>query len=299
MSDLLTVPHYKAKPKWLKVSFPGGERYNWIKGRVGEVKLSTVCQEAHCPNIGECWNSGTATFMLMGDTCTRGCRFCAVNTARQPGSLDAEEPKKLADTLSEMKLSYLVLTTVNRDDLPDQGATHIARCIRAVKRSNPHILVEILMPDFQGDTSLVQKIIDAQPAVLGHNVETVERLTPHVRDPRASYHQSLDVLRFMKNKVPQGYTKSSLMLGLGETHEEIIRTMADLRKIKVDFLTLGQYLQPSRKNLKVERFVTPKEFNDYAEIGKELGFLYVASGPLVRSSYRAAEFYIERTICKN
>ena len=288
--------HYSKKPPWLKVPFPGGDRYSWIKSRSTRLNLSTVCEEANCPNIGECWNGGTATFMLMGNTCTRGCRFCAVKSAKYPPSLDAYEPSKLAGTIKKMNLNYVVLTTVNRDDLPDQGASHISRCIKATQKTSHRLLIEMLMPDFRGEKELIQKIIDASPAVLAHNLETVRRLTPEVRDYRADYEQSLEVLRYLKTNCPKGYTKSSLMLGLGESRREILQAMEDMRDAGVDFLTIGQYLQPTRKHLKVVKFLHPDEFNELGQIGDELGFDYVASGPLVRSSYKASEFYIERKI---
>jgi lipoic acid synthetase len=287
------------KPPWLKVPFPGGERYSWIKKRAANLNLSTVCEEANCPNIGECWNGGTATFMLMGDTCTRGCRFCSVKSAKNPGALDPEEPKKLAETVKNLALKYVVLTTVDRDDLPDQGASHIARCIRSTQRACPEMLIEMLMPDFQGKIELVQQVINARPAVLAHNLETVRSLTDRVRDSRASYDQSLDVLRYLKQQCPDGYTKSSLMLGVGESRTETLQAMKDLRDVGVDFLTIGQYLQPSKKHLKVEEFMHPDEFDELALQGDKMGFEYVASGPLVRSSYKAAEFYIERKIRVN
>ena len=287
------------KPPWLKVPFPGGERYSWIKKRAANLNLSTVCEEANCPNIGECWNGGTATFMLMGDTCTRGCRFCSVKSAKNPGALDPEEPKKLAETVKNLALKYVVLTTVDRDDLPDQGASHIARCIRSTQRACPEMLIEMLMPDFQGKIELVQQVINARPAVLAHNLETVRSLTDRVRDSRASYDQSLDVLRYLKQQCPDGYTKSSLMLGVGESRTETMQAMKDLRDVGVDFLTIGQYLQPSKKHLKVEKFMHPDEFDELALQGDKMGFEYVASGPLVRSSYKAAEFYIERKIRVN
>ncbi len=287
------------KPPWLKVPFPGGERYSWIKKRAANLNLSTVCEEANCPNIGECWNGGTATFMLMGDTCTRGCRFCSVKSAKNPEVLDAKEPKKLAETVKNLALKYVVLTTVNRDDLPDQGASHIARCIRSTQRACPEMLIEMLMPDFQGKIELVQQVINARPAVLAHNLETVRSLTDRVRDSRASYDQSLDVLRYLKQQCPDGYTKSSLMLGVGESRTETLQAMKDLRDVGVDFLTIGQYLQPSKKHLKVEKFMHPDEFDELALQGDKMGFEYVASGPLVRSSYKAAEFYIERKIRVN
>lgn len=287
------------KPPWLKVPFPGGERYSWIKKRAANLNLSTVCEEANCPNIGECWNGGTATFMLMGDTCSRGCRFCSVKSAKNPGALDPEEPKKLAETVKNLALKYVVLTTVDRDDLPDQGASHIARCIRSTQRACPEMLIEMLMPDFQGKTELVQQVINARPAVLAHNLETVRSLTDRVRDSLASYDQSLDVLRYLKQQCPDGYTKSSLMLGVGESRKETLQAMKDLRDVGVDFLTIGQYLQPSKKHLKVEKFMHPDEFDELALQGDKMGFEYVASGPLVRSSYKAAEFYIERKIRVN
>jgi lipoic acid synthetase len=283
----------------LKVPFPGGERYSWIKKRAANLNLSTVCEEANCPNIGECWNGGTATFMLMGDTCTRGCRFCSVKSAKNPEALDAEEPKKLAETVKNLALKYVVLTTVDRDDLPDQGASHIARCIRSTQRACPEMLIEMLMPDFQGKTELVQQVINSRPAVLAHNLETVRSLSEKVRDSRAGYDQSLDVLHYLKQQCPEGYTKSSLMLGVGESRTETLQAMKDLRDVGVDFLTIGQYLQPSKKHLKVEKFVHPDEFDDLAVQGDKMGFEYVASGPLVRSSYKAAEFYIERKIRGN
>lgn len=285
-----------AKPSWLTVRLPKGEKYNWIKDKARTLHLSTVCQEARCPNIGECWQGGTATFMLMGDTCTRGCRFCSVKTAKHPLPLDLEEPRKLAETIFHLNLKYVVITSVDRDDLPDQGAHHIAATIRSVHHKNPDLLVEMLIPDFQGIASLIQVVIAAKPDVLAHNLETVERLTPQVRDPRAGYQQSLDVLQFIKQHNPDLSTKSSLMLGLGEEREEILAAMEDLRQVKVDFLTLGQYLQPDATKLKVSRFVHPDEFEELRKLGENMGFEYVASAPLVRSSYRAAEFYIERKL---
>ncbi len=296
MNESQTLEHGPAKPPWLKVPFPGGKRYNWIRERSSTLKLSTVCEEAHCPNIGECWNSGTATFMLMGDTCTRGCRFCAVNSARFPAALDEREPDRLAETISTMNLRYAVLTTVDRDDLPDQGAEHIARCIQTVQLRSPDLLIEILMPDFCGETGLLRKVIDSRPAVLAHNLETVHRLTEKVRDPRAGYDQSLEVLRFLGQHGKGTYTKSSLMLGLGETRDETLGAMQDLRRAGVDFLTLGQYLQPTRRHLRVEQYLDPELFKELAGEGEAMGFEYVAAGPLVRSSYRAAEYYIERKI---
>jgi len=287
---------FERKPHWLRVPLPGGENFSRIKRSVKNLNLSTVCEEANCPNIGVCWNGGTATFMMMGDICTRGCRFCSVNSSKNPRNLDAEEPKNLAETVKKMNLKYVVLTTVDRDDLPDQGASHIARCIRYTKKLCPETLIEILMPDFQGEKELIQKVINSKPNVLAHNLETVRRLSNKVRDPRASYDQSLEVLNYLKSQCPGIHTKSSLMLGLGESKKETIESMVDLRNVGVDFLTIGQYLQPTKKQLKVEKFINPEEFEEFSRIGEKMGFEYVASGPLVRSSYKAAEFYIERKI---
>ena len=284
------------KPDWLKVKVPQGERFNWIRSRARTLHLHTVCEEARCPNIGECWQGGTATFMLMGDTCTRGCRFCSVKTARHPLPLDREEPAHIAETIRGMGLDYVVLTTVNRDDLPDQGAGHIAETIRRAQLASPHLLIEVLIPDFQGRADLLEQVLAARPAVLAHNVETVERLQGPVRDPRAGYAQSLQVLEQAKRSAPHLKTKSSLMLGVGETEDEVREAMRDLRAVDVDFLTLGQYLQPDRRKLKVHAYIHPDVFARLEREGLEMGFGYVAAGPLVRSSYRAAEFYIARRL---
>jgi lipoyl synthase len=287
----------RRKPPWLKVRLPTGERqarYQSIRGRARELKLHTVCEEAQCPNIGECWGGGTATFMVMGDICTRGCRFCAVNTRRIGPPLDVNEPANLANAIAEMTLDYVVLTSVNRDDLDDQGAGHFAACITETFARAPKTLVEVLTPDFRGRTDLVDIVLDAKPAVFAHNIECVERLTPKVRDPRASYAQSLAVLEYAKSR--GALTKSSIQVGHGEHQAEVLQTMQDLRDVGVDFLTLGQYLQPSGKHLKVDAFVTPETFAWYEEQGLAMGFQYVASGPLVRSSYKAAEYFINRLI---
>ena len=284
------------KPNWLKVKVPQGPRFNWIQSRARQLSLHTVCEEARCPNIGECWQGGTATFMVMGEQCTRGCRFCSVDTARRPAPLDPLEPANVAETVREMALDYVVLTSVNRDDLPDQGASHFAETIRRCRIASPDLLVEVLIPDFQGETPLVEQIILAKPAVIAHNVETVARLTSKVRDPRAGYQQSLEVLAYIKQHSPEMFTKSSLMLGVGETEEEVVEAMADLRGVGVDFLTIGQYLQPDKRKLKVEAFIPPERFEALKLKGLEMGFGYVASGPLVRSSYRAAEFFIARQV---
>lgn len=286
----------RTKPPWLKVKAPGGERYTWIKAQAQTLGLHTVCEEARCPNIGECWSSGTATFMVMGDTCTRGCRFCAVKTLRAPPRLDEAEPTKLAQTIAAMGLDYVVITSVNRDDLPDQGANHFAQCIEAVRQRAPNTMVEVLIPDFQGRADLLNIVSNARPDVIAHNIECVERCTPVVRDPRASYRQSLGVLKTLGQLDVDRPTKSSIMLGVGETQDEVIRTMVDLRAVGCSFLTLGQYLQPTPKHLAVQAFVTPAKFDAYRDLGEQLGFAYVASGPLVRSSYKAGEFYIRQSI---
>lgn len=281
------------KPGWLKVHAPGGPRYAAMKQRARRLALATVCEEAQCPNIGECWSGGTATFMLMGEVCTRGCRFCAVDTAKHPPALDPAEPANVAEAVYEMGLSYVVLTSVNRDELPDGGARHLADCLAAIHARSPSTLLEVLIPDFQGAQPSVRMLAESPLAVLAHNVETVERLTPSVRDPRASYAQSLGVLEYAKGLRPTLLTKSSIMVGLGETEEEVLRTMADLRSVGVDIVTLGQYLRPSLKHLPVARYVEPEVFDRYAARAKEMGFGYVASGPLVRSSYRAGELFVE------
>jgi lipoyl synthase len=284
----------KPKPEWLKVRAPGGENYLKLKEMMRERRLATVCEEAHCPNIGECWGGGTATIMVMGDTCTRGCRFCNVKTAKFPGALDPEEPVNVARSLKDMRIDYVVITTVDRDDLPDQGSAHFAEITRQIKLMNPKMRIEALAGDFQGDEGHLRTLLDVNGIdVFAHNIETVERLTPKVRDRRAKYRQTLDVLRNAKKIKPGIVTKSSIMVGLGETREEVIQTMQDCFDAGVDIFTLGQYLQPSSWHLPVTEFVTPDQFKEYEKIGLQIGFRYVASGPLVRSSYRAGEFFIQ------
>lgn len=282
------------KPRWLKAPLATGPVYRRLKKIVGEHRLSTVCEEAMCPNIGECWNHGTATIMLMGSMCTRACRFCAVDTGNPRGWLDPEEPLNTARSVQLMRLEYVVLTSVNRDDLPDGGAGHYAACVREIKRLNPSTAVEALTPDFNGVPGDVETVVDSGVEVFAQNVETVRRLTHPVRDPRAGYEQTLAVLAHAKRHRPDVLTKTSLMLGLGETDAEILETMDDLRAVDCDILTFGQYLRPTANHLPVERFVTPEEFASYREWGLEKGFLEVVSGPLVRSSYRA-----ERVLQKN
>jgi lipoic acid synthetase len=277
------------KPPWLRAPMASGAAFAAVKDIVREYRLSTVCEEAKCPNIGECWNAGTATIMLMGAVCTRACRFCAVDTGNPRGWLDTEEPENVARSVELMGLKYVVLTSVDRDDLPDGGAAHYAAAIRAIKRRNPATAVEALTPDFQGVAQDVQTVLDSGLDVFAQNVETVKRLTHPVRDPRADYRQTIDVLAQAKSYRPAVLTKTSLMLGLGETDEEIRQTMADLRAVSVDILTLGQYLRPTPNHLNIERFVTPDEFDRYRDWALSLGFLECVSGPLVRSSYRAEQ----------
>lgn len=284
----------KPKPEWLKVRAPGGESYLKIKEMMKERRLATVCEEARCPNLGECWGGGTATIMVMGDTCTRGCRFCNVKTAKFPGALDPNEPENVAHSLKDMALNYVVITTVDRDDLADQGATHFANIIRAVKAANPRLKLETLAGDFQGSEDHLRTLLDSNGiSVFAHNIETVERLTSQVRDRRATYRQSLAVLANAKKIKPGLVTKTSIMLGLGEARSEVIQAMEDCLEAGVEIFTLGQYLQPTAWHLPVVEYVTPDQFKEYEKIGLELGFKYVASGPLVRSSYRAGEFFIE------
>jgi lipoyl synthase len=290
------------KPSWLKIRPPAGEKYKEIKGMLRERKLHTVCEEAHCPNVAECWASGTATLMLGGDTCTRACRFCAIKTARRPPPLDPTEPAHVAESVAALGLKYVVLTSVDRDDLPDGGANHFAETIRGIKRLNPDIIVEALVPDFQGDIEAIKIVVDSGLDVYAHNVETVKRLQYRVRDPRAGYAQSLATLRAAKNyaqsKGQKLYTKSSIMLGLSETHEEVFETYEDLRTYDVDVVTLGQYLRPSMEHLPVEKYLSPEEFDLLCKAGEKVGFLYVTGGPMVRSSYKAAEFFMEGVIRK-
>ena len=284
------------KPEWLTVTAPKGGNYQDLKELFSNLNLHTVCEEAHCPNVHECWGGGTATIMLMGDVCSRACRFCMVTPGKPQGVLDELEPENVAFALSQMGLTYVVLTSVDRDDLGDGGATHIANTIRLVKEKNPGMLVEVLIPDFQGDLADLKRVIDARPDVIAHNIETTMSLTSRVRDPRAHYWQSISVLRNVKKLSGQIYTKSSIMVGLGETEEEVTQAMTHLRRADVDFLTVGQYLRPSSRHLKVTEYVRPEQFERYRAIGEGLGFLYVASGPLVRSSYRAGEFFIRTAI---
>lgn len=272
---------------------PTGETTAALRDSLRKRSLFTVCEEARCPNLGECWADGTATIMIMGDTCTRGCRFCAVKTGNPRGWLDHDEPRKVAESASIPSLRYIVLTSVDRDDLEDFGAEHYAATIRALKAKRPELLVEALTPDFQGRDSCIHTLCDSGVDVFAHNIETVERLHRTVRDVRAKYDQTLAVLAEAKRYRPSVVTKSSIMLGLGETDQEIRTTMADLRQAGVDILTLGQYLQPTKRHLTVEAYVTPEAFDQWKVVAEEeYGFAYCASGPLVRSSYKAAENFL-------
>lgn len=283
-------------PPWLKTKIPVGKSYSRIKAQLRQLRLSTVCEEARCPNIGECWGgsshgTATATIMLMGDTCTRGCRFCSVKTARKPPPLDVEEPINTASAVAAWNLDYIVLTSVDRDDLKDGGANHIASTVKEIKKRS-NILVECLVPDFRGDENCVATIVNSNLDVFAHNIETVERLTPFVRDMRARYRQSLAVLKAAKKLNPDLITKSSIMLGLGETDQEVEQTMKDLKNADVNAITLGQYMQPTKRHLRVIEYITPEKFKTWENMGNQLGFLYTASGPLVRSSYKAGEYFL-------
>ncbi len=289
MSSTQALP----KPNWLKVRAPGGENYVRLKQLFRSLNLHTVCEEASCPNVGECWGGGTATVMLLGDTCTRGCRFCHVKTGKPGGVVDELEPLKVGSAIGSMDLTYIVLTSVDRDDLPDGGADHFGRTVEEIKKRSPQMLVEVLVSDFKGDLKAMERIVASGADVIAHNIETVERLTKRVRDLRCGYRQSLSVLAHVKKIKPTAYTKSSIMVGLGETREEMSQAMDDLREAGVDILTIGQYLRPSQKHLPVEEFLNPTVFKEYEEMGLAKGFKFVPSGPLVRSSYRAGEKFIE------
>ncbi len=281
------LPDVGRKPEWLRVRLPSGARYQEVLDIVRSHQLQTVCAESKCPNIAECWGRGTATLMLMGSVCTRACRFCSVNTGNPQGWLDPLEPAKVADAVALMGLKYVVLTSVDRDDLADGGAAHYAACIRAIHARMPETAIEALTPDFAGVHASVAAVLDAGLATYAQNLETVRRLTARVRDPRAGYEQTLDVLQFAKRYAPQTLGKTSLMLGLGETDDELEEAFDDIRAAGVDVLTMGQYLRPTKNHLPVERFVSPDQFHRYRESALRRGFVEVVAGPLVRSSYRA------------
>jgi lipoyl synthase len=284
---------YDPKPPWLKVRAPGGENYTRVKQTLRELDLYTVCEEARCPNVAECWAAGTATVMLLGHTCTRGCRFCAVTTGNPRGAVDPREPEHVARAIAQLKLRYVVLTMVDRDDLLDGGASHMARAVVALREHSPGLLVETLVGDFGGRMRDVNSMVDSGPDVFAHNIEVTRRLTPKIRDQRCDYDLSLGVLSHAKARYPERFVKSSIMVGVGETDEEVLETMRDLRHAGVDIVTLGQYLRPTPKHAAVERYVTPERFDEFAREGREMGFAFIASGPLVRSSYHAAEGFVE------
>jgi len=287
-------------PPWLKTEIPIGKNYSQLKGTLRTLKLATVCEEAKCPNIGECWGgkegTATATIMILGDTCTRGCRFCSVKTSRRPPPPDPMEPVNTAKAIASWNLNYIVLTSVDRDDMPDGGAEHFAQTVKEIKKYTPEMLVECLTPDFAGDTDCITKVAESGLDVYAHNIETVKSLQWFVRDPRANYKQSMGVLEHVKLNFPKTLTKSSIMVGFGEKPEEVVETMKDLRSVGVDCLTIGQYMQPTTRHAKVQEYVHPKMFKEWEVLGAELGFAYTASGPLVRSSYRAGEYFIENLL---
>ncbi|MFN4181932.1 MAG: lipoyl synthase [bacterium] len=287
MEQVLPKP---GRPDWLKVRLPQGEIFERTKEIIKSWRLHTICEEGLCPNLAECWGHGVATIMVLGDVCTRGCRFCAVKTGNPRGRVDQDEPIRVAEAVSALKLKYVVITSVDRDDLPDGGAGHFAECVRAIHALCPETFVEVLIPDFQGNEDALEVIYLSHPYIIGHNIETVRRLTPYVRDRRASYDLSLRVLRWFYLRDPEQKTKSGMMLGLGETREEVLQTLQDVRSAGVDYFTLGQYLQPTKRHLPVVRYVPPEEFDELAREGYKLGYRMIASAPFVRSSYRADRF---------
>ena len=283
------------KPHFLKSKIPSGENVGILSQKLKSLNLHTVCEEAKCPNRHECWDNKTATMMILGGICTRGCRFCNVQTGNPHQLIDQSEIDSAIKLVETMNLNFIVITSVDRDDLADYGANHFAKIVQAIKNKYPQVLVEVLIPDFNNSESSMQVLANSEPFVIAHNIETVERLTPNVRDKRASYQKSLEVLKFYHTHYPMITTKSSIMLGLGETKEEIIQTMKDLKQVGVDILTLGQYLMPSKKSIQVDKYYEPSEFEELKEIAYQLNFKFVAAGPLVRSSYRAADYmkYLE------
>ena len=283
------------KPEWLRIRLPSGKNYVNIRQTVASLRLHTVCEEARCPNIGECWGGGTATIMIMGDVCTRGCRFCSVGSGR-PLYLDPDEPERVAKAIKEWGLRYVVITSVCRDDLQDGGANHIAKTIKAVKVQCPQTIIEPLIPDFHSNRHALENVANAGPEVISHNIETVARLSPLIRDARATYEQSLRVLKMIKDIDYKIYTKSSIMLGLGEMEEEVMEAAEDLRSAGVDIVSIGQYLQPTSRNLPVKEYIAPEKFDSYKKSIEKMGFAYVVAGPFVRSSYKAGEFFIKNLV---
>jgi lipoic acid synthetase len=296
LADQATAPHGGRKPSWLKVSLPGGKGYARLKGMTQDLGLHTVCEEARCPNIGECWRGdhATMTLMVLGDECTRRCRFCAVKTVEHAAPPDPEEPDHVGRAVGALEASYIVLTSVDRDDLADGGARHFADCIRSLREHAPHVVVEALIPDYTG--ARLETLMAARPDVLAHNVEVVAALQRKIRDPRCSFEASLAALREAKSCDPEVFTKSSLMLGLGESQDEVLDSLEQLREAQVDFVTLGQYLRPGASYAPVKEYVTPERFAELKSVADEMGFLYAASGPLVRSSYRAGEYFAGRLV---
>lgn len=287
----LAAPGARRHPEWIRVRVPSGDNYLRLKSLVHRLALHSVCEEALCPNIGECWNAGTATFMILGDTCTRACRFCGVKAGRPRGVVDNEEPSRVAEAVAQLNLNYVVITSVDRDDLPDGGAELFAETVREIKVKLPYMIVEVLTPDFRAAQSSIERVMEAKPDVFGHNIETVRRLSPVVRDPRAGYEQSLDVFRIIKQIDPLCRTKSAILVGMGESTREVVETMSDLRSAGVTLLSIGQYLPPtaSKRHYPISQYVHPDLFAEYRQAALRLGFQFVASGPLVRSSYRAWE----------
>lgn len=297
MSSLLKEKKFQQqknlrKPSWLRISPPSSKKYYQIKDTLNLDNLNTVCREAKCPNISECWSSGTATIMILGDTCTRACRFCSVKTGNPKGILDKEEPERVAKNLARTNLKYVVITCVDRDDLKDGGAGIFAETILATRRKKPELKIEVLVSDYRGNADAINSIVDVKPNVIAHNIETVERTTKKVRDPKASYFQSLELLKRVKERDNKILTKSSLMVGLGETMKELEQACLDLRKNNVDVVTFGQYLRPNQKLLPVEKYYSPQEFQELKNMAESMGFLFVASGVFVRSSYKAAELFL-------
>lgn len=280
------------KPSWIRSKIPTGDDYKEVRSNLKKKKLYTVCQEANCPNLGECWEKRTATIMILGDTCTRACKFCNIKTGNPRGLIDHNEIANTQEMIKLMGLKYVVLTSVDRDDLPDFGATHFANVVKGIYQSYPQVKVEVLIPDFAGNVESMHTLAQSSPFVIAHNIETVRELSKKVRDPRATYQRSLDVLKFYKSNYPNIATKSSIMLGLGETIPQIKESLHDLRESMVDIVTLGQYLQPSKKHLDIQYFYSPTEFEDLKELAYQMGFKFVASGPMVRSSYRAADYML-------
>lgn len=282
---------YLKKPSWLKIKLPAGDEFAEVFKLLKKYNLSTVCHEARCPNINECWAKKSATIMILGKICTRACRFCAVASGDPGGVVDSEEPEHVAEVVKKLGLKYVVVTSVDRDDLEDFGSNHYARTIKCIKEKNPQIKVEALIPDFSGREEYLKNVTESAPFVIGHNIETVRRLTPYIRDRRCSYEGSLTVLRTIKKLNDSILTKSGFMLGLGEKRSEVIETLKELKESGVDIITIGQYLQPTKKHHYVQKYYTPEEFDEFKKIGEEFGVKYVISGPLVRSSYHAAEIF--------